>query len=418
MAVHVTRCPHCQTSFRVRDEQLSAANGMVRCGSCLQVFKASEHFVQAANTPTPTPAKSSAAAPTAAPEKKMSRPAVQPATTVVADDDVMDDIGLIHDDMDDEKKTIADDPYSDFNIRKPDVLSRPVPFEMELDESIFGLADANQNQLDFINGKAKEENTDADESWADALLDDSPAEDVRANDELNGYQPIANPLEDFHYERPPAEQDDFYGHIDEQDDTHAPYTLGGTDLDVEALEIPITPIAPALQKDPLQFNAKPPRKAFAWQWPLACVVMLLIAAVQVLYFQFDQWSRSPQWRPFYAQACQILNCTLPKVQNIRDMSTQHLVVRAHPTLQRALMVDTLLLNRSDYEQPFPDVQLSFKDLNDRVVASRRFTPSQYLSGELAGQRDMPSKTPIHIALEIVDPGPEAVSYAISLVANQ
>ncbi|NCB30924.1 MAG: hypothetical protein EOM66_05890, partial [Clostridia bacterium] len=45
MAVHVTRCPHCQTSFRVRDEHLSAARGMVRCGSCLQVFKAAEHFI-------------------------------------------------------------------------------------------------------------------------------------------------------------------------------------------------------------------------------------------------------------------------------------------------------------------------------------------------------------------------------------
>ncbi len=31
---------------------------------------------------------------------------------------------------------------------------------------------------------------------------------------------------------------------------------------------------------------------------------------------------------------------------------------------------------------------------------------------------MPSQAPIHIALEIVDPGPEAVSYAIQIVGNQ
>ncbi|HCG78465.1 MAG TPA: hypothetical protein DE015_04555, partial [Oceanospirillales bacterium] len=41
----VTRCPHCQTSFRVGDEQLEAANGFVRCGSCLQVFNATDYFV-------------------------------------------------------------------------------------------------------------------------------------------------------------------------------------------------------------------------------------------------------------------------------------------------------------------------------------------------------------------------------------
>ena len=39
-APRVTRCPHCKTSFRITDAQLRAANGSVRCGSCLQVFDA------------------------------------------------------------------------------------------------------------------------------------------------------------------------------------------------------------------------------------------------------------------------------------------------------------------------------------------------------------------------------------------
>ncbi|NRA23582.1 MAG: zinc-ribbon domain-containing protein, partial [Oleispira sp.] len=42
---HITRCPHCQTTFRLRLEQLAAAKGAVRCGSCLQVFKAADHLV-------------------------------------------------------------------------------------------------------------------------------------------------------------------------------------------------------------------------------------------------------------------------------------------------------------------------------------------------------------------------------------
>ncbi|MCF5778415.1 DUF3426 domain-containing protein, partial [Pseudomonas poae] len=36
----VTQCPHCQSRFRVNHAQLSAARGVVRCGSCLQVFNA------------------------------------------------------------------------------------------------------------------------------------------------------------------------------------------------------------------------------------------------------------------------------------------------------------------------------------------------------------------------------------------
>lgn len=36
-----TKCPNCETIFRLTDEQLSAANGKVRCGLCLHIFNAS-----------------------------------------------------------------------------------------------------------------------------------------------------------------------------------------------------------------------------------------------------------------------------------------------------------------------------------------------------------------------------------------
>src|SRR5688572_2487833 len=35
-----TRCPECETTFRVTDETLKKANGQVRCGRCASVFNA------------------------------------------------------------------------------------------------------------------------------------------------------------------------------------------------------------------------------------------------------------------------------------------------------------------------------------------------------------------------------------------
>ena len=35
-----TRCPHCETTFRLTEEQLSAAHGKVRCGLCHSIFTA------------------------------------------------------------------------------------------------------------------------------------------------------------------------------------------------------------------------------------------------------------------------------------------------------------------------------------------------------------------------------------------
>jgi predicted Zn finger-like uncharacterized protein len=39
----LTRCPQCDTLFRVGSDQLRARDGLVRCGRCLKVFKAEEY---------------------------------------------------------------------------------------------------------------------------------------------------------------------------------------------------------------------------------------------------------------------------------------------------------------------------------------------------------------------------------------
>ena len=67
----VTRCPACQTTFRVTPEQLRARQGKVRCGKCGAVFNALDSLVYRADTPAAgiaTPSGSGPQAPPAAPE--------------------------------------------------------------------------------------------------------------------------------------------------------------------------------------------------------------------------------------------------------------------------------------------------------------------------------------------------------------
>ncbi len=52
-----TRCPNCSTFFAVSAAQLDAANGRVRCGSCLSIFDGLKHL-----TERPTQAERAAAA--------------------------------------------------------------------------------------------------------------------------------------------------------------------------------------------------------------------------------------------------------------------------------------------------------------------------------------------------------------------
>ena len=58
----ITRCPKCSTAFRVTSVQLSVANGSVRCGFCLTVFKAFDQKTNSLSASKPVAALSPLAA--------------------------------------------------------------------------------------------------------------------------------------------------------------------------------------------------------------------------------------------------------------------------------------------------------------------------------------------------------------------
>src|SRR5690606_12548286 len=128
---------------------------------------------------------------------------------------------------------------------------------------------------------------------------------------------------------------------------------------------------------------------------------------QIAWFQFDTLSRHQPYRSLYTSICPLLNCQVPALAAPELIRTSNLVVRTHPQAEGALVVDTILLNTASFRQPFPDLTLTFSDRHGQTVASRRFRPQEYLAGELAGHKLMPSNQPIHLTLEIEDPGPEA-----------
>src|SRR5690606_22588931 len=94
----ITQCPHCQTSFRLKHSQLSAARGSVRCGACLQVFNAARQ-INPTQSPTPiipqvTPAQTTPAAPVISDKPDITKQHDEAVTTASKK------ILMIHDDMD------------------------------------------------------------------------------------------------------------------------------------------------------------------------------------------------------------------------------------------------------------------------------------------------------------------------------
>ncbi|WP_447753630.1 DUF3426 domain-containing protein [Pseudomonas nicosulfuronedens] len=170
-----------------------------------------------------------------------------------------------------------------------------------------------------------------------------------------------------------------------------------------------------LSDEPLQLDWQKPKRRWGLRlfWLLLVLLGLAGLAGQYIAYHFDELARQDQYRPWFAQACPELGCKLPSKVDVEQIRSSNLVVRSHPDFSGALVVDAIIYNRANFSQPFPLLEMRFADLNGQLIASRRFKPSEYLSGELAGQSEMPPQTPIHISLDILDPGPKAVNYSLS-----
>jgi predicted Zn finger-like uncharacterized protein len=88
----LTRCPACETHFRVTAEQLKARSGRVRCGECQHIFNALDSLIEEpmlmaappvaeATPPDVAPSLSDADAPAATPAAEVDEIAVPPAPT-------------------------------------------------------------------------------------------------------------------------------------------------------------------------------------------------------------------------------------------------------------------------------------------------------------------------------------------------
>ncbi|MBO9480138.1 MULTISPECIES: DUF3426 domain-containing protein [Gammaproteobacteria] len=152
-------------------------------------------------------------------------------------------------------------------------------------------------------------------------------------------------------------------------------------------------------------------------WGVAACCLLVLLTLQFAWFNRNTLSLSPALRPAYTMTCNLLSCKLPPMVNLNAIKSVDLVVRSHPEQDNALQVDAVIINEARHPQPFPDLKLTFTDINGRLVANRTFTPSEYLGGELAGSDEMPKAQPIRLGLEIVDPGEQAVNYQLTFSEN-
>jgi hypothetical protein len=147
-------------------------------------------------------------------------------------------------------------------------------------------------------------------------------------------------------------------------------------------------------------------------WTALSLLAILVLATQYIYFHVDVLAANSNNHNWLNRFCQITGCEIPVQTDTSLIQSSQLVVHSHPTTPNALVVDAVIINQANFDQPFPLLALSFEDIQGRSIAKRHFQPEEYLAGDLANIKLMPSQQSIRLMLEVIDPGPEAVNYSL------
>ena len=457
----VAQCPFCQTRFRLSQDHLQAAAGNVRCGACLKVFNArlaiaGEHQAKDQTATRP--------APPSPPQQERSIP--RPGPLMIHDDLDLDDLDLeslgldesileeinpaarpdesadqslpdqaeFHLEPEPEPEPVPDQPLPPYAVTDTgtDLTARdsePDPWDM-LDEP-----DDEPDGYSTPEERASEPDTLGDTDDADDLHEDFLATPMardfapRPQSDVDSDQNVrvtpARPAEQsgiFLRDRP-AESGSITARRDEEQEsgrTEAPdpdHQPTATDQRQEP-EIGSLIELPELSEEPLLLYEQPKARRSRYRplWMLFSVLALIGLPAQALYYNFTTLAHGEQSRPYLEQFCFLAGCELPARVDITLVRSSNLMVRPHPEYPKALAIDVILYNRADFAQPFPVLRMTFNDTRGREVLSKRFRPDEYLGGELAGATLMPPQTPVHVALDMLDPGPEAAGYQLDFLS--
>ncbi|MDP6098027.1 MAG: DUF3426 domain-containing protein [Gammaproteobacteria bacterium] len=424
MALRVTQCPGCESTFNTSARVLEAAEGFVRCGACLNVFEATANFTdEAANQAEHSPEDSvfvTGAEEYFNPAAFLTRSALTESLDESTDGTEADTV-----EQQTEPAEILPDempePQSVAEVIEEDLQEAGEQIDEPVDEPEVSAAAV--GQIDEIIDEPEES------AAAVEQIDEPVAELSGASTEEfaapPGEEETTDPI--FYIETTEVEaSEDIQAHSDEQaseDDTELVRAKAlETELEDEtALEaLPQKNLA-AIEKVsyPLELESKTATRVGRRLLTFAAVLLLLgTLGTQVLLLEMEQLSQSPRFRPLYEQACQWISCELPVFVDNSAIRSDSLLVRSHPEIPDAQEVTIIFHNGALFPQPFPLLQLGFTDLNNQLVALREFTADEYLDPGLRDVSLMPVQSPVQITLEIVDPGPAAINYSVSFRSRE
>ena len=368
-----TKCPHCNTIFRVAADQLKLRGGIVRCGTCREVFDGNAALVDpAAASPFLTSGPGAAAALSSTNPADNSLPSATDDEPIYSldFDTSFDPFGILP-----ATAQLKDDADDGDHI------------ELDLDVSLpaEALADAPVAAPVMVAAEAPEAPLPQPMApFKRRQVDDAPAfatylRDSRREPSLETVAAPVVPAEKVSLDKPtPARREP---------------TLADHSFDA----LPAAPVAPepAEEQDDCVLPPADDEPAFVIQgrrreqsgkalraaMSIGSVLLLLLLLLQVMTtFRNPLAAQFPQWKPTLVALCKLSGCQVDLPAQIEALSIEQGELQT--LKEQTFSYVSLLRNQSRSVQAWPSIELILNDANDKPLLRRVIAPRDYLPANI------------------------------------
>lgn len=416
-----SQCPHCNSAFEISSEAINAAEGIVRCGQCMQLFDAHEYCIEE-NTSDSVNSScehlSENGQPATATEQAVPSAGnefQQPSETKTSVDNNTNGAEFsTTTNFTDNASLIQETNAS--NAKHPEQAPDSVQALLNMDLQQTSTETAEAQAFEPKTSVAETEKYFVPEVEMNSLLptDSHATERSAEHDEklIDYQQQITRPPGgnvDAATAREVSLFDDTPSAQNSEDIAYDENTANETPLFDPAADAP--EILPPLLGEKKR-SSTGNRSAATALFGSICFTLTLLLILQWALGMSDSKNWHASTKTLSDTACQIFYCA--RASTGSGFQSRDKVIQSHPNKANALILKASLVNTARRAQPFPNLALEFSNLEDQTFARRVFRPEEYLNPALIEQNagSIPANTPVKIVLELVDPGPDAVNYSL------
>lgn len=390
-----TRCPHCQTTFRVAHDQLKLRAGLVRCGACKEIFNGVEHLLgpeamqqvfAKPSPPLPQPGPGTGAAP---PQDEAPLPtpqaspglgpiALSPADTPGTKDAQPEqtDAATTEEKVPDFLAAHAENHSTGDHPQMPpaDTVSDETTITDPLQRMTlmdFTAYDTRHADGDFADGSEHPERVDSAAATAG---------EQEARDELSAV------IDDLHNKPWRSEKS-------------RKLRRGAAGNPEKAGKAEPGFMASARRQ-------KRYGKTLRLTMGIGSAVLLLALLMQSVFaFRDTIAAKLPEYRPVLTDLCKRLGCQVKLPARIDKVSIESSELQSLPSSPNRFTLAALLRNQASSDQAWPYLELTLNDMNEKPVARKVFQPSDYLVPSpqaVASGFPAQSEQPIKVSFELLD----------------